>query len=82
MCTAVHCAQGRNEQQYTCVHLDCVFNHEMSECHAYKSFCQRQNIVTGVCDCNIAVCVFGRWVHVLQMAAKAELPSPEKTKVS
>jgi len=33
-------------------------------------------------DCNIAVCVFGRWVHVLQMSAKAEIPSPEKKAVS
>jgi hypothetical protein len=23
--------------------------------------------------------IFDRWVHVLQMAAQAELPSPEKT---
>jgi hypothetical protein len=39
------------------------------------------NIIIALCDCNIAVCIFGRWVHVLQMAAKAELPSPEKTEV-
>ena len=35
-----------------------------------------------VCDCNIAVCVFDRWVHVLHMAAKAELPSAGETEVS
>jgi hypothetical protein len=50
--------------------------------HAHKSLCQRQNIVMAVCVCNIAVCIFDRWVHVLQMAAKAELPSAEETEVS
>jgi hypothetical protein len=38
--------------------------------------------VKAVCDGNIAVYVVDRWVHVLQMAAKAELPSSEETKVS
>ena len=78
----VRCAEGHNQKSYTCVHLDSIFTMKHVSSHAYKSLCQRENIVTAVCDCDLAVCVFGRWVHVLQMAAKAELPSPEKKAVS
>ena len=64
------------------VKLDSILTVKCLSSHAYKSLCERQNVVMAVCDWNIVDCVFGRWVHVLQMAAKAELPSPEKTEVS